>query len=77
MKLGWYDSNTFNVKEYEYYEKVEHGDFNWVIPGKFLAFSGPSKNKYDPDGYRTYTPEDYAPIFEKIGVNLVIRLNRP
>jgi len=20
---------------------VENGDFNWIVPGKFLAFSGP------------------------------------
>ncbi len=49
---------------------------NWVIPGKFLAFSSPSTNQYDNDGYRTYTPEDYVPLFKKWKVNVVIRLNK-
>lgn len=38
---NWYDFRTFNVKEYEHYEKVENGDLNWIIPNKFLAFMGP------------------------------------
>jgi len=76
MKLGWYDYKTFNFKEYEYYEKVEHGDMNWIVPGRFLAFSGPSKTQRDPDGWRTFTPEDYAPIFKKMGVTTVVRLNQ-
>jgi hypothetical protein len=41
IKQKWYDFKTFNVKEYEYYERVEHGDINWIIPGKFAAFMGP------------------------------------
>lgn len=41
LKHGWYNFRTFNVKEYEHYEKVENGDLNWIIPGKFLAFMGP------------------------------------
>jgi len=41
VKNGWYNYQNFNVKEYEHYEKVENGDLNWIIPGKFLAFMGP------------------------------------
>jgi hypothetical protein len=22
-------------------QRAENGDFNWIVPGKFLAFSGP------------------------------------
>lgn len=51
MYLGWYNYKTFNFKEYEYYEKVEHGDMNWIVPGKFLAFSGPAKTEKDPEGW--------------------------
>ena len=76
MKLGWYNYQEFNYKEYEYYEKVEHGDMNWIVPGKFLAFSGPSEEERDADGWRTFTPDDYAPIFNKFGIHLVIRLNK-
>lgn len=52
MKLGWYNPNTFKVKEYEEYERVDNGDMNWIIPGKFLAFSSPSANPYDNDGVK-------------------------
>lgn len=41
LKHGWYDFKTFSVREYEHYEKVENGDLNWIIPGKFIAFMGP------------------------------------
>jgi cell division cycle 14 len=41
IKLGWYDFNTFDVQEYQHYEKVENGDLNWTVPGKFISFSGP------------------------------------
>lgn len=76
IKLKWYDHATFNVKQYEEFERVDNGDMNWIIPGKFLAFSSPSNTQYDNDGYRTFTPEDYVPIFRKWGVSLVIRLNK-
>jgi cell division cycle 14 len=50
---------------------------NWIIPGKFLAFSSPSESQYDNEGYRTYTPSDYCPIFNNWRVNVVVRLNKP
>lgn len=75
IKLKWYIFETFNVKQYEEYERVDNGDMNWIIPNKFLAMSAPSNSQYDQDGYRTFTPEDYVPIFRKWGVGLVIRLN--
>jgi len=43
---------------------VENGDLNWIIPGKFLAFSGPSDSARDADGFRMFTPDDYVPIFK-------------
>ncbi len=49
---------------------------NWIIPGKFLAFSSPSNSQYDADGYITFTPENYVPIFKKWKINLVVRLNK-
>ena len=76
MKLGWYNPSTFKVKEYEEFERVDNGDMNWIIPNKFLAFSSPSAQPYDADGYRTFTPEDYTSIFKKWKINLVVRLNK-
>jgi len=76
MKIKWFDPNTFDVAAYEFYEKVEHGDMNWVIPDKFLAFAGPSATPIDCDGFPAFTPEDYVPIFKSGGVSLVVRLNK-
>lgn len=75
LRLGWYNPQTFKTQEYDYYEKVDNGDMNWILPGKFLAFSSPSPSKFDHDGYRTFTPEDYCPIFKSWKINHVIRLN--
>jgi len=45
LKFGWYDFKTFNVKEYEHFERVENGDLNWIVPGKFMAFMGPIEKR--------------------------------
>ena len=45
IKFKWYDFKTFNVKEYEFFERVENGDTNWIIPGKFMAFMGPIEKR--------------------------------
>jgi len=76
IKLKWYKYDEFDFKKYEYYEKIDHGDMNWIVPGKFLAFSGPSEEEYDEEGYRTFTPDDYSPIFNKFNIRTVIRLNK-
>ncbi|KAH8830599.1 tyrosine protein phosphatase [Flagelloscypha sp. PMI_526] len=34
------DMNKFNVDDYEFYEKVENGDWNWLTPN-FIAFASP------------------------------------
>jgi cell division cycle 14 len=46
LNLGWYKFREFDNKEYEYYEKVENGDLNWIIPNKFIAFMGPIDTPY-------------------------------
>lgn len=74
VRFGWYDFKTFNVKEYEYYEKVENGDLNWVIPNKFVAFMGPVETRDDRHRYGHH-PIKYKDIFHNMGVNKVIRLN--
>lgn len=77
MELGWFDFNTFDAESFEFYERVENGDFNWIIPGKMLAFAGPSMTSRDADGYEACTPEYYAPIFKREGISLAVRLNKP
>ena len=74
VRFGWYDFRTFNVKEYEYYERVENGDLNWIIPNKFAALMGPIENR---DAHHRYGhhPNKYVEVFKNIGVSKVIRLN--
>ena len=40
-----------------------------------LAFACPSPSPADSEGFKVWTPEDYAPLFHQIGVTAVVRLN--
>ncbi|KAK7471005.1 cell division control protein 14 [Stygiomarasmius scandens] len=40
MQNGLCDMNEFDVEDYEFYEKVENGDWNWITPN-FIAFASP------------------------------------
>jgi cell division cycle 14 len=64
------------VKEYEHYERVENGDLNWIIPGKFMAFMGPVDRT---PGERAYghSASSYVNIFNHLKVGKVVRLNDP
>eukprot|EP00826_Nyctotherus_ovalis_P015304 TRINITY_DN1433_c0_g1_i8.p1 TRINITY_DN1433_c0_g1~~TRINITY_DN1433_c0_g1_i8.p1 ORF type:complete len:329 (+),score=90.92 TRINITY_DN1433_c0_g1_i8:343-1329(+) len=73
IKLKWYDPSTFDLAEYQFYEQVENGDLNWIIPKKFVAFSTPVDNAKAQD--YAFGPEFYAAIFKKMGVKMVVRLN--
>lgn len=35
LHFGFLDFSNFNPDEYEHFEKVENGDFNWILPGIF------------------------------------------
>ena len=75
--LGWLDFDTFDLQEYDFYESVENGDLNWIVPGKFIHFSGPSARRMvNAEGWVLLGPEDYVPIFKKAGVTCVIRFNK-
>ncbi|XP_061234990.1 dual specificity protein phosphatase CDC14A isoform X3 [Neopsephotus bourkii] len=58
------------------YARVENGDFNWIVPGKFLAFSGPHPKSKLENGYPLHAPEAYFPYFKKHNVTSIIRLNK-
>mmetsp|Transcript_6926 Transcript_6926/g.7827 ORF Transcript_6926/g.7827 Transcript_6926/m.7827 type:complete len:91 (+) Transcript_6926:142-414(+) len=75
IELGWYKFKSFDVQEYEYYEKLDNGDLNWIIPGKICALMGPCESNYDTNGLRCHTPEDYSKLFESLGIERIIRLN--
>merc|ERR1711939_945609 len=74
--LRWLDFDTFDVDEYDHYERVENGDLNWIVPNKFVHFSGPAaKRMVNDEGWVMLGPEDYIPIFQEMGVTSVIRFN--
>ncbi|XP_036328681.1 mucin-19 isoform X2 [Rhagoletis pomonella] len=76
MKAGFFSFDDFDAEEYEYFERVENGDFNWIVPQKFIAFCGPhQKSKTLPNGYPCHSPERYFEYFHENNVTTVIRLN--
>ena len=75
IELSWFSYSKFNLEEYEYYEKVENGDWNWILPGKMLAFASPSNVTTDEDGMKLCTPEEYSVVFKSLGITAVVRLN--
>lgn len=68
---------TFDVQLYQYHERVENGDLNIVVPGKYVAFSGPAATRQEIDhGVYTWAPENYTSIFKQLNVTTVVRLNK-
>jgi hypothetical protein len=55
---------------------VENGDLNWIMPGKFVAFSGPAARGNEIPGYRLHTPEDYWDYYRRKNVTAIVRLNK-
>jgi len=73
---NWFDFRTFDVDDYRHYERVENGDLNWHVPGKFLAFAGPHQvNRITETGYPHLAPEDYFDYFKQHNVTDIVRLN--
>ncbi|EST06783.1 Dual specificity phosphatase, catalytic domain protein [Kalmanozyma brasiliensis GHG001] len=89
---GLLDLTTFNLDEYEKYEEVSNGDWNWITPN-FIAFASPNDRTYVealrvgegrlPASYSFHPPgEDKLfgrtiRYFKDRGVKLVVRLNNP
>ncbi|KAF8566773.1 hypothetical protein P879_05112 [Paragonimus westermani] len=70
------DFASFNLDEYEHYEKVENGDLTWIVPNKFIAFCGPHAQSKIENYYPLHAPEAYIPYFRKNNVTTIVRLNR-
>jgi len=67
---------SFDLAKFEHLSKLEYGDVSWIIPGKFVAFSGPlAKKRQLRDGVYTMAPAEYATLFKKLGITCVIRFN--
>lgn len=78
-QLGWFNIQTFNVAEYTRLSQLKNGDMNWIIPGKFLAFSCPSRRcailRSSSTDEEDTTLAYYTRVFKRLGVQMVIRLN--
>ncbi|XP_058805471.1 dual specificity protein phosphatase CDC14B-like [Phymastichus coffea] len=75
-QLGFFNFHDFNLKEYEHFERVENGDLNWILPGKFIAFCGPHSNNQFENGYMLHAPESYFKYFKRHNVTTIVRLNK-
>lgn len=73
---GFFDFTSFDLEEYEFYERVENGDFNWIVPHRFLALAGPHNERHVENGYPHLSPEDYFEYFRATGITDVVRLNK-
>ena len=76
MNHKFLDFDNFDVNEYQYFEKVENGDLNWVLPGKYIAFCGPHSKSKVENGYYVHSPESYFDYFRKHNVTTIVRLNK-
>ena len=89
-QLGWisYSSSLeepwgmIHIQEYIHYDNPLNADMHEVIPGEFLAFSGPrdlGAVSYHDDEVagRRFSPSHYVDIFQDYGVEHVVRLNEP
>ncbi|XP_068624618.1 dual specificity protein phosphatase CDC14A-like [Battus philenor] len=72
----FFDFQHFDAEQYLFYEKVENGDLNWIIPGKMLAFSGPHHRSRLDRGYPLHSPEHYHQYFRTHHVTTIVRLNK-
>eukprot|EP00961_Rhodomonas_salina_P085837 1152915-Rhodomonas_salina.1 len=66
-----FDINTFDIDLYETLEDPEIADLHIICP-KFVAFRGPSASGEDE---LSHSAEHYVPLFKKLGVGCVVRLN--
>ena len=77
MRNSWIDWTSQNVGQIEKLQGVDHGDLNWIIEDRYLAFAGPSTDRLDEDGLEVHPPGYYARLFKKLGITDVVRLNVP
>lgn len=73
---GHFSYNNFNLATFKHINKLENGDLSWIVPRKFVAFSGPLANKREiSSGVFALSPEEYVPILKSLGVTCIVRFN--
>ena len=79
VDLQHFSLSKFSVKNFAKLSKLENGDLSWIIPGKFIALSGPLWNKRKITGTResrhTLSPDEYVPVLKDLGVTCIVRFN--
>lgn len=70
----WFIPGSFDEDKTYFYEQVENGDMNWLIPGKLLAFASPYDNETTYGKWEISTPKNLIPIFREMHINHIIRL---
>lgn len=70
---GMVDLTSFNLEEYEQYERVDQGDFN-SISKDFIAFASPQQSLRKP-GVLNEPFKKVLNYFVSLNVQLVVRLN--
>lgn len=87
MTVGLVQMDTFDLPEYEFYERVENGDMNW-LGDKFLALASPKddgpnmpiprsagKSQAGCDIHSAYRKQDLIRFLKSRGIGTIIRLN--
>lgn len=76
VSLGHFNYNAFDPARFKSMAQLENGDLSWIVPGKFIAFSGPlSKRRTLGPGLHSLLPNEYVPLFKQLGVSCVVRFN--
>lgn len=91
MQIGLFHLDRFDLAEYEFYEKVENGDFNWIT-NKFLALASPKddvnasgfnipqrgiqfKSSFGNDLFSAYRKADLIRFLKQRNIGTIVRLN--
>jgi cell division cycle 14 len=76
VRCGHFSYDDFNLSAFKHINKLQNGDLSWIVPGKFLAFSGPiAKKREISPGIMALSPEEYVPVLKSLGVSCIVRFN--
>jgi cell division cycle 14 len=79
VSAGIFKKDKFSVEDYFVYSDRLREDMHEVVPGKFIAFRGPTRNHRGEGtlerGDSTLSASDYLDVFKDKNVSTIIRLN--
>jgi len=70
MQNGLCNMNEFDIEDYEYFEKVENGDWNWLTPN-FIAFASPVDTNWIKQ------QKEPCPLSSSVSSNLALQRKLP